>query len=481
MTQPQRTVILLAAGEGKRMKSALPKVLHEILGRSLVGHVLAAAAPLEPAETMVVVGHGADQVTAHLAETTPGARTVLQEQQLGTGHATRVALDALPEATGTVVVLYGDTPLLQASTLRGLCEAHEDGGHAATVLTASVDDPTGLGRIIRDADGAFARIVEQKDATPAQLALTEINSGMYAFDAARLRVALKGLTTDNSQGEEYLTQALTLMLDAGHTVGTHTAPDIADTLGCNDREQLAWLRGLMQKRVNSALMRTGVTMDDPATTWVDVTATVGVDATIRPNVQVKGATRIGEGAEIGPDSTLVDTVVGAGASVVRAHTLGATVGAKATVGPFAYLRPDAELADGAKVGTFVEVKNSTVGAGSKVPHLSYVGDATIGAGANIGAGTIVANYDGVAKHRTQVGDAVFVGSDSVLIAPVSIADGSYVAAGSAVDQNVPSGALGVARGRQRNIEGWVERKRPGTKTAKAAERAADGAAEQRSE
>ncbi|HEY1179191.1 MAG TPA: bifunctional UDP-N-acetylglucosamine diphosphorylase/glucosamine-1-phosphate N-acetyltransferase GlmU [Phytomonospora sp.] len=472
MTQPQRTVILLAAGEGKRMKSALPKVLHEILGRSLVGHVLAAAAPLDPAQAVVVVGHGADQVTAHLKQVAPQAKTVLQAEQLGTGHATRVALDALPDAAGTVVVLYGDTPLLQASTLAGLCEAHERGGHAATVLTASVDDPTGLGRILRDEHGAFAAIVEQKDATPEQLAITEINSGMYAFDAARLRVALKGLTTDNSQGEEYLTQALTLMLDAGHPVGTHTAPDVADTLGCNDREQLAWLRGLMQKRINSALMRTGVTLDDPATTWVDATVRVGADTTVRPNVQLKGATVIGEGAEIGPDSTLVDTVVGAGASVVRAHTLGATVGAKATVGPFAYLRPDAELADGAKVGTFVEVKNSSVGAGSKVPHLSYVGDATIGEGANIGAGTIVANYDGVAKHRTEVGDAVFVGSDSVLIAPVSIADGSYVAAGSAVDKDVPSGALGVARGRQRNIEGWVARKRPGTKTAKAAERAA---------
>jgi len=477
VTQPQRTVILLAAGEGKRMKSALPKVLHEVLGRSLVGHVLAAAAPLDPAETMVVVGHGADQVTAHLATMAPGARTVLQEEQLGTGHATRVALDALPDAVGTVVVLYGDTPLLQASTLRDLCVAHEQGGHAATVLTASVDDPSGLGRILRDSNGAFAAIVEQKDATPEQLAITEINSGMYAFDAARLRVALKGLTTDNAQREEYLTQALTLMLEAGHSVGTHTAADVADTLGCNDREQLAWLRGLMQKRVNSALMRSGVTLDDPATTWVDVTARVGVDVTIRPNVQVMGSTVIGDGAEIGPDSTLTDTVVGSGATVVRAHTLGASVGAKATVGPFAYLRPDAELAEGAKVGTFVEVKNSRVGLGSKVPHLSYVGDATIGAGANIGAGTIVANYDGVAKHRTEIGDAVFVGSDSVIIAPVSIADGSYVAAGSAVNEDVPSGALGVARGRQRNIEGWVAKKRPGTKTAKAAEKAA----EQRSE
>ncbi|GLZ76593.1 bifunctional protein GlmU [Actinorhabdospora filicis] len=470
MPQPQRTVILLAAGEGKRMKSALPKVLHEVLGRSLIGHVLAAAEPLAAAETLVVVGHGAEQVEAHLAVITPDAKTVLQEKQLGTGHAARVALDTVPDAVGTVVVLYGDTPLLQADTLREFCEAHEASGLAATVLVADVEDPTGLGRIMRHEDGTFREIVEQKDATPEQLAVTEINSGMYVFDGALLRSALANLSTDNSQGEEYLTEALTNLIAAGHAVGTHTAADVADTLGCNDREQLAWLRGIMQKRVNGALMRSGVTMDDPASTWVDVTAVVEPDVTVRPNVQLKGRTVVRAGAEVGPDSTLTDTVVGAGATVVRTHAEGASVGAGASVGPFAYLRPAAELGEASKVGTFVEVKNSTIGSGSKVPHLSYVGDATVGEKSNIGAGVIVANYDGLKKHRTSVGDAVFIGCDSVLIAPVTIEDGTYVAAGSAIDATVESGSLGVARARQRNIAGWVERKRPGTKTADAAAR-----------
>lgn len=470
MTQPQRTVILLAAGEGKRMRSALPKVLHEVLGRSLIGHVLAAAEPISADRTVVVVGHGSDEVEAHLKQVAPAVTTVLQEKQLGTGHATRVALDTVPDAAGTVVVLYGDTPLLQADTLAEFWAAHERSGMAATVLAAEVDDPTGLGRVMRNADGTFREIVEHKDATPEQLAVTEINAGMYVFDAALLREALRELSTDNAQGEEYLTEALTNLLAAGHSVGVHTAADMADTLGCNDREQLAQLRGIMQKRINGALMRSGVTMDDPASTWIDVTAEVAPDVTLRPGVQLKGRTVIATGAEVGPDSTLTDTFVGEGAKVVRAHADGATVGAGASVGPFAYLRPDAELGTGAKVGTFVEVKNSTVGDGSKIPHLSYVGDATIGEKSNIGAGVIVANYDGLKKYRTTVGDAVFIGCDTVLIAPVEIEDGTYVAAGSAIDKTVESGSLGVARARQRNIEGWVERKRPGTKTAEAAAR-----------
>ena len=453
------------------MRSALPKMLHEVLGRSLIGHVLAAAEVLAAEQTMVVVGHGADQVEAHLAEIALDAQTVVQEKQLGTGNAARVALDALPDVSGTVVVLYADTPLLQAETLRALCEAHEASGNAATVLTATVEDPTGLGRILRDEAGVFTGIAEQRDATPEQLAITEINSGIYAFDGSLLKGALQNLSTDNAQGEEYLTEALTILLGEGHGVGTHTAADAQDTLGCNDREQLAWLRGIMQRRVNGALMRAGVTMDDPASTWIDVTASVGSDATIRPNVQLRGDTVVASGAEVGPDSTLIDTVVHEGAKVVRTHAEGASVGAYVSVGPFAYLRPDARLAERSKVGTFVEVKNSELGEGAKVPHLSYVGDASIGAQSNIGAGVIVANYDGVNKHRTQVGEAVFVGSDSVLIAPVTVEDGSYVAAGSAIAETVESGTLGIARGRQRNVEGWVESRRPGTKTARAAARA----------
>jgi len=466
-----RSVVVLAAGMGTRMKSAHPKMLHPMLGRTLLGHVLFAADALAADNTLVVVGQAADQVTAHLGRIAPDARTAMQAEQRGTGHAVRIAMDAAPDLSGTVVVLYGDTPLLRGETLEGLMSAHEESGAAATVLTAEVPDPTGLGRILRDTGGRIVGIVEQRDATPEQLAIREINSGIYAFDAGLLREMLSKLSTDNDQGEEYLTDVLGFLVEEGHPVHNYAAPDALDTLGCNDRAQLAELRQIMQGRINTALMRSGVTMDDPATTWIDATVTVEPDVTIRPGVQLLGTTTVSTGAEVGPDSTLKDTVVGARAKVIRAHSDSAAIGTAAQVGPFAYLRPGASVGDTAKVGTYVEIKNSTLAEGAKVPHLSYVGDASIGAGANIGAGTIVANYDGVAKHHTEVGEAVFVGSNSVLVAPVTINDGSYVAAGSAINGEVPSEALGVARGRQHNVEGWVARKRPGTKTAEAAERA----------
>lgn len=476
MSQPHlRTVVVLAAGEGKRMKSALPKVLHPLLGRTLLGHVLAAAGPLDADRTVVVVGHGADQVRGHLAEVAPAAVPVLQERQLGTGHAVRIALEAVPEAGGTVVVINGDVPLLRPETVAALVEAHEGAGAAATVLAAEVPDPTGLGRIVRDADGRLAQIVEERDATPEQRALREINAGIYAFDVARLRDALGKLSTDNDQGEEYLTDVFGLLRDAGEPVAVHCAADHVETLGCNDRVELAGLRRLLRDRVNEGWMRTGVSILDPHTTWIDVTVTVERDAVIDQNTQLQGATVVGAGATVGPDTTLIDTVVGAEASVLRSHAVGAEVGPRATVGPFAYLRPAAKLAEKAKVGTFVEVKNSEVGPGAKVPHLSYVGDATIGARANIGAATIFVNYDGVNKHRTVVGEAAFVGCDTSLIAPVEVGAGAYIAAGSAISQDVPPGALGVTRAPQRAIEGWVARKRAGTVSAEAAERAREGA------
>ncbi|MGK5442324.1 bifunctional UDP-N-acetylglucosamine diphosphorylase/glucosamine-1-phosphate N-acetyltransferase GlmU [Micromonospora sp. URMC 105] len=472
-----RTVVVLAAGEGKRMKSALPKVLHPLLGRTLLGHVLTAAAPLGADHTVVVVGHGADQVRAHLGEIAPDATPVLQAQQLGTGHAVRIALDAAPEATGTVIVINGDVPLLRAETVAALVEAHEGEGAAATVLAAEVPDPTGLGRIVRDAAGRLEQIVEERDATPAQRALREINAGIYAFDAARLRDALGKLSTDNDQGEEYLTDVFGLLVSAGEPVGVHVAADHVETLGCNDRVELAALRRLLRDRVNEAWMRTGVSILDPETTWIDVTATVERDAVIDQNTQLRGTTAVGAEAVVGPDVTLIDTVVGAAATVLRSHAVGAEVGPGASVGPYAYLRPAARLAEKSKVGTFVEVKNSEVGPGAKVPHLSYVGDATIGAKANIGAATIFVNYDGVNKHRTTVGEAAFVGCDTSLIAPVEVGAGAYVAAGSAISQDVPPGALGVTRAPQRNIEGWVARKRPGTASAVAAERAKGASAD----
>jgi bifunctional UDP-N-acetylglucosamine pyrophosphorylase/glucosamine-1-phosphate N-acetyltransferase len=467
--QRSRTVVVLAAGEGKRMKSALPKMLHPLLGRSLLGHVLAAAEDLAADRTLVVVGVGAEQVSAHVAEIAPKATAVLQAEQRGTGHAVRTALaaDAVPRE-GTVVVLYGDTPLLRGETIAGLVEAHEASGAAATLLGAEVDNPTGLGRIIRDGAGGLARIVEERDATPGQREIREINAGVYAFDAARLSAALAAIGTDNDQGEEYLTDVPGALVAAGHQVAVYAAPDPVETRGCNDRVELAELRAILRERVNTGWMRSGVTILDPATTWIDATATLGVDAVVDQNTQLRGATVIGAGATVGPDVTLIDTVVGDAASVVRAHAVQSLIGAGAQVGPYASLRPASRLAAGAKVGTFVETKNAEVGPGAKVSHQAYVGDATIGAKANIGAGTIFVNYDGVAKHHTEVGEAAFVGSNSNLVAPVTVADGAYVAAGSTITSEVPAGALGVARGRQRNIDAWVARRRAGSVSDQAA-------------
>ncbi|WDZ88013.1 bifunctional UDP-N-acetylglucosamine diphosphorylase/glucosamine-1-phosphate N-acetyltransferase GlmU [Micromonospora cathayae] len=457
------------------MKSALPKVLHPLLGRTLVGHVLAAAAPLGAERTVVVVGHGADQVRAHLAEVAPEATPVLQAQQLGTGHAVRIALEAVPEAAGTVVVINGDVPLLRPETVDALVGAHEEAGAAATVLAAEVPDPTGLGRIVRDAAGHLERIVEERDATAVQRAIREINAGIYAFDVVRLRAALGKLSTDNDQGEEYLTDVFGLFSSAGEPVAVHCAPDHTETLGCNDRVELAALRRLLRDRVNEAWMRSGVSLLDPDTTWIDVTVTVERDAVIDQNTQLRGASVVGAGALVGPDVTLEDTVVGAGASVVRSHAVGAEVGPRASVGPYAYLRPAAKLAEKVKVGTFVEVKNSEIGTGSKVPHLTYVGDATIGEQTNIGAASVFVNYDGVRKHRTVIGSHARTGADNMFVAPVEVGDGAYTAAGSVIDKDVPPGALGVARARQRNIEGWVAMRRPGTAAAEAAQRAGEDA------
>jgi bifunctional UDP-N-acetylglucosamine pyrophosphorylase/glucosamine-1-phosphate N-acetyltransferase len=468
---PRRTVVVLAAGEGKRMRSATPKVLHPLLGRTLVGHVLAAAGPVRAASTLVVVGHKADLVARHLTEIAPAATPVLQAQQNGTGHAVRIALEAAPEASGTVVVLNGDVPLLRPATVEALVTAHEAAKTAATVLVAEVADPAGLGRIVRDRAGNLERIVEERDATAEQRALREVNAGIYAFDAVLLREALSKLCTDNDQGEEYLTDVFELLASLGHAVGVHVAPDAEETLGCNDRAELAALRALLRDRVNKAWMRSGVSILDPATTWIDVTVTLDPDAEIDQNSQLLGATAVGAGAIIGPDTTLIDTTVDKGAVVLRTHAIGAQIGPDATVGPFSFLRPGTRLGRKAKVGGFVETKNAELGEGAKVPHLSYVGDAEIGAKANIGAGTIFANYDGVHKNRTTVGEAAFVGSDTVLVAPVEVGPGAYVAAGSVITGGVPAGALGVTRAPQRNIDGWTARKRAGTVSDEAARRA----------
>jgi bifunctional UDP-N-acetylglucosamine pyrophosphorylase/glucosamine-1-phosphate N-acetyltransferase len=456
------------------MKSDTPKVLHTLCGRPLVGHVVANARGLEPRRLAVVVGHGREQVSAYLASVDPEIRAVVQEEQHGTGHATRVALEALTETDGelegTVLVLFGDTPLLSTETMSAVLDSHHRAGRAVTVLTAILDEPRGYGRIIREGDSVVG-IVEQKDATPEQAAIREVNSGVFAFDAKVLRDALSRLNRNNKQGEEYLTDVLGIAAADGLSVGAHVVEDWHETLGINDRVQLAAMRGLLNRKLTEHWMREGVSIIDPATTQLDVQVTLGRDAIVHPNTQLNGSTVIAPGAEIGPNCTLTDTRVGEGARVTNATTEGAEIGPEATVGPYTYLRPGTKLARGAKAGGFVEMKNAEIGEGSKVPHLSYVGDATIGEGCNIGAGTITANYDGVAKHRTEIGDHVFVGTNTVLIAPAKLEDGAFVAAGSAISNPVGPGELAVARGRQRNIAGYIERKRPDSKAARAAARA----------
>nr|WP_239072224.1 bifunctional UDP-N-acetylglucosamine diphosphorylase/glucosamine-1-phosphate N-acetyltransferase GlmU [Streptomyces bauhiniae] len=453
------------------MKSATPKVLHQICGRSLVGHVLAASRELDPAELVVVVGHAREQVAAHLAEIDPEVRTAVQEQQNGTGHAVRMALEELGgPVDGTVVVVCGDTPLLTSNTLAALTGTHQADGNAVTVLTAEVPDATGYGRIVRDgASGAVTAIVEHKDATDEQRAIAEINSGVFAFDGRLLADALKQVRTDNSQGEEYLTDVLGILRAAGHRVGASVAGDHREIAGINNRVQLSEARRTLNDRLLTAAMLDGVTVVDPATTWVDVTVGFGRDAVVHPGTQLTGATRIDEGAEVGPNSRLNDTVVGAGARVDNTVADGAEVGEGATVGPYAYLRPGTRLGVRSKVGTYVETKNASIGEGTKVPHLSYVGDATIGDFTNIGAASVFVNYDGESKHHTTVGSHCKTGSDNMFVAPVTVGDGAYTGAGSVITKDVPPGALAVARGQQRNIEGWVARKRPGSAAAKAAE------------
>jgi bifunctional UDP-N-acetylglucosamine pyrophosphorylase/glucosamine-1-phosphate N-acetyltransferase len=464
-------VIVLAAGEGTRMKSRIPKVLHGLCGRSMLGHVLAAAGELDPHRLVVVVGHGRDQVGAEAARQAPGVCVVVQERLAGTGNAVRTVIEELGVQQGTVVVTYGDMPLLRGHTLDALVQQHAAAGDAVTVLTARVADPYGYGRIVRDADGSLAEIVEEADATAGQRAIDEINTGCYAFDGILLADAVKRVASDNAQGQEYLTDVVAIMRGDGHRAGTVLAADPAEIQGVNDRVQLAQARRSYNDRLLDAWMRAGVTIMDPATTWVDVGVVLGEDAEILPGTYLEGQTTIGPGARIGPDCTLRDTSVAADARVWHAVCVSAEIGAGADVGPYAYLRPGTRIGEGAHIGCHVELKNSFVGAGAKVPHLSYVGDADIGERANIGAATIFANYDGAAKHRTTVGANVFTGSDTVLVAPVTLGDGAYTAAGSVIGQDVPAGALGIARGRQHNSEGWVERRRPGSPAAAAAARA----------
>lgn len=460
------------------MKSDLPKVLHPIGGLTLVGHAIRAARTTNAEYVEVVVRHQRDLVVEHCLALDTDLLFADQDDIKGTGRAVECGLAALPDdLQGTILVTSGDVPLLTGETLAELTAKHQENGAAVTLVSARVPNPFGYGRVIRSDDGSVDSIVEHKDATPTQHEVDEINAGIYAFDAAVLREALSRVGTDNAQGEKYLTDVVKIAKRDGRGVQAHVVDDLWQTEGVNDRVQLANLGRVLNQRLCEQHMRAGVTIVDPTTTWIDVDVSIGRDTTILPGTQLLGATSIGSGARVGPEVTLVDTEVHDGASVVRAEAHLAVIGTGASVGPYSYLRPGTVLGAKGKIGGFVETKNADIGAGAKVPHLTYCGDATIGEGANIGAGTIFANYDGVSKHHTTVGKHSFVGSDAVLIAPVTVADGAYVAAGSAVIHDVEPGQIAVARQQQRNIDGWVARKRPGTKTAAAAEAAVESSVE----
>ncbi len=449
------TALILAAGEGTRMKSETPKVAHRVLGVPMIRLVVEAARSAGCERIVTVTGHKAEAVEALIEDVS----CVRQDRQLGTGHAVMCAREALSPAAGSLLVLSGDTPLMTSETIAGLAAMRESGGSAVTVLTAAVPDPTGYGRIIRDRDGEVAAIVEEKDCTPEQRRVTEINTGTYCFDAEVLFAHLDRLTTANAQGEYYLTDMIRVFSEEGLTVSAMQTDDPLETLGVNSRLQLAEASSILQARINRGHMLEGVTMTDPALVWIGPDVQIGRDVEIGPMTFLMGATRVGDGAVLGPNTRVTDSVIGDGAIVDSSVVVSAVVGPQATVGPVAYLRPGAVLETGSKAGTCVEIKNSVVGEGSKVPHLSYIGDATIGRNVNVGAGSITCNYDGAHKHATVIGDGAFIGSDTMLVAPVRIGEGAITGAGSAITRDVPADALAVERNDQRIVEGWAARKR----------------------
>ena len=448
-------VVILAAGLGTRMKSDIPKVLHHVCGRPLLSYVVDAALSVAPARVVVVTGPDQDAV----AEVLPArCERALQRERRGTGDAVRAGLDVLAGFEGDLAVLVGDAPLVSGELLSDLMQGHRASGAGITVATAILPSPGHYGRVLRYPGGTVQGIIEARDADPEQLLTSEVNTGFYVFDATLLRRLLPQLRPSNAQGELYLTDAIHLALAEGERVETHVVADREVMLAVNSRVELAELNTLMRRRLLDRLMISGVTVEDPGNTYVDWAVQVGRDTLIRANTHLLGNTVIGAGCEIGPGSFLRNAVVGDGARVVSSHLVDCVVGARCSVGPFAYLRPLAVLDEGAKAGTFVEIKNSIIGEGSKVPHLSYVGDTVIGRNSNIAAGNITANYDGFEKHQTRIGDNVRTGSDTTIVAPVTVGDGAFTAAGSVITHDVPPGALGVARSRQENIEGYATRR-----------------------
>lgn len=448
--------IVLAAGKGKRMKSKLYKVLHPVCGKPMVGHVVDALDGLESARNIVIVGHGAEAVQEYLGDR---AEFTLQAEQLGTGHAVLQAGPLLQAEEGITLVVCGDTPLVREESMRRMVELQQEAGAAAVVLTAELPNPFGYGRVLRDNGGQVTAIVEQKDCTAEQAAVREINTGTFCFDNKKLFAALAKVTNNNAQNEYYLTDVIRILKEDGEQVLAYCTPDVAEAIGVNDRVALSEAEALMRKRINAGHMLNGVSIIDPAGTYIDKDVKIGADTVVLPGCVLKGATVIGEACVIGPHTEITDSTVGDGVQIKQSVLLEAEVGHKVTVGPFAYLRPGAKLADSVKVGDFVEIKNSVIGEGSKVPHLSYVGDAVVGAHTNIGCGVITANYDGFNKSKTEIGDNAFIGSNVNLIAPVKVGNGAFVVAGSTITQNVGDNDLAIGRARQENKAGYAEKLR----------------------
>jgi bifunctional UDP-N-acetylglucosamine pyrophosphorylase / glucosamine-1-phosphate N-acetyltransferase len=449
-------VLVMAAGEGTRMRSSLPKMLHPVCGRAMVAWPILAAREAGAGRVATIVSPGRD-ISAGLPD---GVETVVQPESDGTGGAVRAAL-SLIEQSETVLVLSGDHPLLSAETISSLLEAHAASDAAATMLTIELDDPGSYGRVVHAPSGEVERVVEAKaagDADPKQLAIREINAGTYVFDAAPLAAALAGLSNDNAQGEYYLPDVFPALRESGHTVAACLTDDLAATMGINNRADLAAVEAEARRRILGAHMLAGVTVVDPGSTWIDAGVEIAADARIEPGTSLRGETAVGAGSVVGPLTTLTDTTLGAEVHVPHSYLVECEVLDRCQVGPFAYLRPGAHLEPGAKAGTFVEIKNSRIGEGAKVPHLAYVGDAEVGPDANLGAGTITANYDGFRKNRTVIGAHARIGVDTMLIAPVEVGDGAYTGAGAVIQEDVPDGALAVSENDQRNIEGFAERK-----------------------
>lgn len=447
--------IILAAGKGTRMKSKLPKVLHKVCGKEMLRHVIDAAKAAGSKREVAVIGSGAELVRQKIS----GVEFVVQAEQLGTGHAVLCAKENFSNSTGTLMILCGDTPLITAELLKKISDAHENSQAAATVLAAQMPDATGYGRIIREDDGTFKKIVEHKDATDAEKNIREVNAGIYCFDVKKLFGVLSSIKNDNAQGEYYLPDALTILKSSGEKISVVTADDYTDTLGINSRRQLAEAEKILRQRKIFELQDSGVTIIDPATTYIDAEVEVGQDTIIYPNTYLEGKTKIGAACEIGPGTRFQNMIVGANVQVQFSYCHDSEICDGVIMGPYVHIRPGSKISAKVKIGNFVEVKNSSIGEGSKLPHLQYIGDTDMGAGCNMGCGTITVNYDGKKKFRTTIGDNVFVGCNSNLVAPVTLEDGVYVAAGSTITKDVPKDNLAIARSRQTNLENWADKRK----------------------